>query len=78
MSDSTYRRCHGCGKTYFRVNTVDVWLLRMPGKRLGWMKQRVKLCNACCSQKQAEKMITMTHVPVQPVAPPSRKKNSAS
>ncbi len=66
MRDMThYRRCSGCGKVYHRVNTIDVWTLRMPGKRLGWIKQKVKLCNSCCSQKQAERMMTVAHVPIQ-------------
>jgi len=58
------RRCYGCGKQYLRVNIVDVWTLRMPGKRFGWLKQKVKLCNACCSQRQAHQMMSITHVVV--------------
>lgn len=62
-----YRRCHGCGKTYHRVNTIDVWTIRNEGHRLGWNKQKVKLCNKCCTARQAERMMTVAHMQVIPV-----------
>ena len=70
MRDLThYRRCSGCGKVYHRVNTIDVWTMRMPGRRLGWIKMKVKLCNACCSQKQAERMMAVAQIPLQATPP---------
>lgn len=41
----------------------------MPGRRLGWIKMKVKLCNACCSQKQAERMMAVAQIPLQATPP---------
>lgn len=57
------RYCTQCGAVYLRVNVVDVWTIRAPGKRLGWIKEKTKLCNACCTLKQAAKMMLAADLP---------------
>ena len=63
------RNCSHCGTPYLRVNTIDVWTIRMPGSRFGWVKEKVKLCNTCCSKRDTERMMLI----VQPEEKSKRK-----
>ena len=57
------RECSQCGARYLRMNVVDVWTVRAPGKRAGWIKEKTRLCNACCTLRQAAKMMLAADMP---------------
>jgi hypothetical protein len=57
ISKPPARKCSSCGHGYYRVNTVEVWDARTPGKRLGWHKTRAKICTRCQDQKESKRIL---------------------
>lgn len=51
------RVCEKCGRPYYRRNKLEFWTGRNPGHRLGWLKQEIRVCNACLPSIQAQKVL---------------------
>lgn len=56
------RKCSTCGKTYYRVNKVEVWSGRNEGHRMGWHKDKVRKCNDCMPTSESKRMVTIADV----------------
>jgi len=57
-----YKCCTSCGKRYFRSNRLRIWTVRAPGKRIGWVKEDVKLCNACMDTQTMSKVLDLVRL----------------
>ena len=52
------RRCHRCGRPYFRVNKVHVWIAQNWGHRAGWTLMEQKICCRCMDAGEARETLT--------------------
>lgn len=56
------RRCSRCNSKYYRVNSVEQWTGRNMGKRLGWHKDRAKICLNCQDVRESIQMMELADV----------------
>jgi len=52
-----YRTCAICQKVYSRSNRLRIWTVRNFGKRDGWVKEDLKVCNFCMNQSQSSRVL---------------------
>ena len=51
------KECEKCGHPYYRRNKIEVWTGQNPGKRSGWLKEELKICNTCMPQMAAQRLL---------------------
>ena len=58
------RRCQSCGAPYLRRNLVEVWVVRAPGRREGWVKQLIRQCLRCQPEARSMQLLRVMQVRV--------------
>lgn len=53
------RICDVCKNTYRRRNLTEMWTVRNPGHRKGWLKTIQKVCIKCLSVAQAHRILDL-------------------
>lgn len=56
------RRCGRCNNGYYRVNKIEQWTGRTPGKRLGWHKEKLSICTNCQDSRESIRLVEMADV----------------
>lgn len=62
VSKPLKRRCSRCGEHYYRVNKLEQWTGRSPGKRLGWHKDIARVCTNCQGIKESLDLMEIADV----------------
>lgn len=54
--------CSDCREPYYRRNLIEMWILRNPGQRIGWLKQTSKVCLTCLPVSKAHRILDLAEV----------------